>query len=66
MLGLNLYKELLQIQENYYNKPLKDLRLSRPFWLDSSDPMSEIYSKKSILLQQGENVYAHIVQANTI
>lgn len=66
MLGLNLYKELLQIQENYYNKPLKDLRLSRPFWLDSSDPMSEIYSKKSILLQQGEIVYAHIVQANTI
>lgn len=63
---LDLYKELLQMRENYKNNPLKDIKLKRPSWLDSSDPMSEIYSKKSLLLQQGEIVYAHLVQANNI
>lgn len=66
MLELDLYKELLQMRENYKNAPLRDIKLNRPSWLDSSDPMSEIYSKKSLLLQCGEIVYAHIVQANTI
>lgn len=66
MLELDFYKELLQMRDNYKNNPLDNIKLSRPSWLDSSDPMSEIYSKKSILLQQGEVVYANIVQANTI
>ena len=66
MLELDLYKELLQMRENYKNNPLEDIKLNRPSWIDSSDPMSEIYSKKSMLLQQGKIVYAHIVQANTI
>jgi len=66
VLELDFYKELLQMRENYRNNPLDDIKLNRPSWLDSSDPMSEIYLKKSILLQQGKIVYAHIVQANTI
>ena len=52
MLELDFYKELLQMRDNYKNNPLDNIKLSRPSWLDSSDPMSEIYSKKSILLQQ--------------
>ena len=66
VLELDFYKELLQMRENYKENPLEDIKLGRPSWLDSSDPMSEIYSKKSLLLQHGEIVYAHIVQANTI
>ena len=54
------------MRENYKKAPLKDIKLSRPLWLDSSDPMSEIYSKKSSLLQHGEIVYARLVQANAI
>lgn len=66
MLELDFYKELVQMRENYKINPLDDIKLSRPGWLDSEDPMSEIYEKRSALLQQGEIVYAHIVQANTI
>lgn len=66
MLELDFYKELFQMRERYKNDPLEDIKLNRPLWLDSSDPMSEIYSKKSLLLQHGEIVYAHLVQANTI
>ena len=58
--------ELYVMQNNYMNKPLRNIHLSRPAWLNSKDPMSEIYSKKSMLLQQGKVIYAHIVQANTI
>lgn len=54
------------MRENYNNNPLRDIKLRCPSWLDSQDPMYEIYSKKAMLLQQGEIVYAHIVQANTI
>ena len=66
MLELDLYKELLQMRENYKCNPLNDIKLRRPEWLDSEDPMSEIYENKSLLLQKGEVIYAHIVQANTI
>ena len=66
VLELDLYQELLQMRENYKNNPLEDIKLGRPSWLDSSDPMSEIYSKKTMLLKHGEIVYANIVQANTI
>ncbi|MEE1154992.1 MAG: hypothetical protein UH241_07535 [Acutalibacteraceae bacterium] len=59
-------EQLYQMRQNYKNKPLDDIKLSRPNWLDDKDPMSEIYSKKSELLQQGEIVYASIVQANMI
>lgn len=66
MLELDFYKELLQMRKNYKSNPLDDIRLSRPEWLDSEDPMSEIYENKALLLQKGEIIYAHIVQANTI
>lgn len=66
MLELDFYKELLQMRENYKSNPLNDIKLNRPEWLDSEDPMSEIYENKSLLLQKGEVIYAHIVQANTI
>lgn len=66
VLELDFYKQLLQMRENYKESPLEDIKLGRPSWLDLSDPMSEIYSKKTMLLQQGEIVYANIVQANTI
>lgn len=67
MMESNFYRdELYLMRNNYKNNPLQDLKLSRPEWLDSQDPMFEIYSKKSILLQQGEITYASIVQANEI
>jgi hypothetical protein len=66
VLELDLYNELIQMRKNYKENPLEDIKLKRPSWLHLSDPMSEIYLKKSLLLQQGEIVYAHIVQANTI
>ncbi len=66
VLEFDFYKELLQMRENYKENPLEDIKLGRPLWLDSSDPMSEIYSQKTMILQQGEIVYANIVQANTI
>lgn len=58
--------ELYKMRNNYKNNPLKDIKLNKPEWLDSQDPMYEIYLKKSMLLQQGEIVYANTVQANTI
>ena len=61
-----LREELFQMRENYKKNPINDIKLSRPTWLNSKDPMSELYLKKSILLQQGEIVFANIVQANTI
>lgn len=54
------------MKENYSKNPLRDIKLNRPLWLESNDPMFEIYSKKFLLLQQGNITYAHIVQANTI
>lgn len=58
--------ELTQMKDNYNKNPLNDIKLPCPKWLDSNDPMFEIYSKKSLLLQQGNIAFAHIVQANTI
>lgn len=66
MLNTDLYKELCKMKENYKQSPLDDIKLSRPIWLDENDPMSEIYDRKADLLQNGEIVYAHIVQANTL
>ncbi len=67
MLNSGYYmEELLQMRANYKKKPLADIKLKRPTWLDSKDALSEIYEKKSILLQKGEIVYASIVQANNI
>lgn len=65
MLDSDFYKnELYQMQQNYENRPLKDIKLNRPDWLKDSDPMSRMYLEKSILLQKGQITYASIVQAN--
>lgn len=67
MLKSDFYKEeLYQMRENYKKKPLADIKLNRPTWIDSKNALSEIYEKKSVILQQGEIVYANIVQANNI
>lgn len=67
MLGANFFaEELYQMRKKYRSKPLVDIKLNRPVWLDSEDPMSDIYYEKPTLLQQGEIVYAKIVQANSI
>ena len=67
MLESSFYREeLLQMRENYENNPLDDMQLSCPKWIDSGNPMSEIYTKKRKLLQQGEIVYANLVQANDL
>lgn len=67
MLEADFYlEELFQMREKYNNNPLDDMKLSCPQWIDSKNPMSEIYSKKRKLLQQGEIVYAHLVQANDL
>lgn len=59
-------EELYQMRENYKKQPLNGIHLRRPKWLDFTDPLFEIYTQKSNLLQQGEIVYANIVQANTL
>lgn len=59
-------EELYQMRENYKKRPLKDIKLCRPKWLDASDSLFEIYSLKPTLLQHGQIVYACIVQANTL
>ncbi len=59
-------QELRQMADNYHNNPLKNLRLYHPYWLDYSNPMSEMFTLKSKLLKKGQITYAHIVQANTI
>ena len=66
MQNLNLYEELLKMREKYRNNPMDDIKLGRPEWLRSDDPMSEIYEKKHALLRGGKIVFAHIIQANTI
>ncbi|MBP3415217.1 MAG: hypothetical protein J6L81_08495 [Clostridia bacterium] len=67
MLKSGFYKEeLFQMREKYNKNRLADIKLKSPEWLDSKDALSEIYAKKSILLQRGEIVYANIVQANNI
>lgn len=67
MTDSNFYRdELYQMRENYRNKPLRDINLSRPAWLSSSDPMYKVFYQKSKLLQHGEITYASIVQANSI
>ena len=57
-------EELSQMRKNYKNKPLSDIKLCHPKWLDSQDPMFKIYDEKSTLLQKGEIIYASILQAN--
>lgn len=57
-------EELLIMRENYKNNPLEDIKLGCPSWLDSTDPMYEMYEKKREILKNGEITYAHIVQAN--
>ena len=59
-------EELYQMRENYKKNPLNDIKLCRPKWLDFNDPLFEIYTQKTNILQNGEIVYAHIVQANTL
>ena len=67
VLESNFYKnELLEMRENYKKKPLKDIKINRPDWLKSYDPMSQIFLHKSMILQEGKIVYAKIVQANTL
>lgn len=66
MLELDFYNELVQMRENYKSNPLNDIKLRCPIWLDAEDPMFELYEKKTALLQQGEIVYAHLLQANTM
>jgi hypothetical protein len=65
-MGFDFYGELVQMRENYQRNPLKDIRLSYPAWMTRRDPMFEIYEKKAALLQQGQIVYACIVQANSL
>lgn len=57
-------EELSQMRKNYKTKPLSDIKLCKPQWLDSQDPMYKIYEEKSTLLQKGEIIYASILQAN--
>lgn len=59
-------EELYQMRKKYRSKPLVDIKLNRPVWLNAKDPMFDIYYEKSTLLQQGKIVYAKIVQANNI
>ncbi len=67
MMDANFYKnELYQMQKNYKNNRLRDIKLPHPEWLKSDDPMSSIYEEKSILLQKGTIIYASLVQANTL
>ena len=67
MSNSNFYSESLALMRNYYNKkPLNDVHLQQPTWLTPHNPMAELYDKKSVLLQQGQIVYAYLVQANTI
>ena len=57
-------KELKRMSKKYKRKPLKDIELKIPEDLNPLNPMYEMYEKKTTLLQQGEIVYACIVQAN--
>ena len=67
MLESDFYRtELLRMREKYQRHPLADLELTPPAWMEPEDPMSELYSQKTALLQQGKIVYAAIVQANMV
>lgn len=63
---MDLTVYLNQMQAGYIQKPQKALRLPRPIWLRSDDPMAAIYHEKETLLQHGNVFFAHIVQANSI
>ena len=63
---MNFKEELYDMQRKYEENRLLDIKITRPTWLTSQDPMSQIYTDKKTLLQNGEVVYSCIVQANTI
>lgn len=63
---MNFRQELAAMQANYDRKPLRTIKLKRPYWLGYDDPMGEIYRKKTVLLQEGKITYAHVVQANEL
>lgn len=63
----NFYKEELhKMRKSYESDPLEDISLKRPFWMESTDPLSAVYTEKSKLLQKGKITFARIVQANTL
>ena len=63
---MDLTEELRQMQTAYARSPMRNIRLPRPAWMTNKDPMAAVYRDKAALLQRGQVVCAHIVQANTI
>ena len=46
-----LKDELKAMQENYAQKPMRDIRRVRPDWMRNKDPMARIYTDKKILFR---------------
>lgn len=65
MLETDFYvQELEKMRKNYFKKSLKNIRLCAPKWMNQSDSMFSVFTNKLSMLQNGEIVYANIVQAN--
>ena len=63
---MDIAEELRQMQTAYARSPMRNMRLPRPVWMSDQDPVAAVYRDKAALLQRGQVVCAHIVQANTI
>lgn len=62
---MTLKQELEIMRKNYKRHLVHDLKLKKPKWLHSEDPLNALYKEKDTLLQQGQVYYAYIVQANS-
>lgn len=61
---LDLRKELETMRSKYIKKPLRDLKIKRPYWMGRHDGLYAVFSEKETLLSSGQIYFAQVVQAN--
>lgn len=58
--------EINLMNQNYDNKRMRSIHLSRPSWLRGENAISAVYREKKQLLQEGRVVYGYVIQANAM
>ncbi len=61
-----LKEELNAMRERYDKKPLHNVEIYAPKWLNPRDPIGRVFKDKYVLLKEGKVALAYIVQANEL
>ena len=63
---IDFAKELERMRVNYLKKPLKDIKLERPSWMQPEDELNDVFREKHTLISEGRVYFAQVIQANQI